>query len=86
MTRHERLEHFKASCEPRKNEPAWVWDDDIVPPYTALEAAGYLVSSTHGESFKAFAIIHGLPIFLGAWPGRAAACRAIVDAHHGGET
>ena len=58
-----------------------MWDDAIVPPYTALEAAGYIIDSTHGLLFKAFAVIRGLPIFLGTYPDRHAACRAIVAAH-----
>jgi hypothetical protein len=84
MTKHHPPSHFK--CDPAtESEPSWVWADDIVPPYTALEAAGYVISSTRGVLFKAFAIVRGLPIFLGAYPGRAAACRAIAEAHHGGD-
>ena len=77
MTKHYACEAFNPSHKPCKTEPSWAWDD--IEPFSAREAAGYIVG-THCP-FRVFAVIDGLPIQLGIFVGRAAACRAIVEAH-----
>ena len=79
MTKHAFPEQFKP--QRRQTEPSWAWDDDDIEPHSVREAAGYITGTCC--LFRAFAIIDGLPIHLGIFVGRAAACRAIVDAHGG---
>ena len=77
VTKHVFSSELKSSYKSRKTEPSWAWDD--IEPFSVREAAGYIVG-TH-RLFRAFAVIDGLPIYVGIFHGRAAACRAIADAH-----